>query len=167
MTTLSAVRGVKARRPSPPAGDQQTNNERPSRDGGKGLSVTGYHSRQLIHNHLTGQRLTPSHSAASRRLRAMCRASAAHRRRRCGSWRLRRNCGRWSTRKTAHHWLQRIGGRRADFERSGKGRGPPGCYCETRVRRLLSDRVPSCGRVPSCRPSFPASSRASRPERSR
>jgi hypothetical protein len=32
MTTLSAVRGVKARRPSPPAGDQQTNNERPSRD---------------------------------------------------------------------------------------------------------------------------------------
>jgi hypothetical protein len=34
MTTLSAVRGVKARRPSPPAGDQQTNNERPSRDAG-------------------------------------------------------------------------------------------------------------------------------------
>src|SRR5258708_17178582 len=32
MTTLSAVRGVKARRPSPPAGDQQTNNEQPSRD---------------------------------------------------------------------------------------------------------------------------------------
>src|SRR3984957_19273242 len=32
MTTLSAVRGVKARRPSPPAGDQQTNTERPSRD---------------------------------------------------------------------------------------------------------------------------------------
>jgi hypothetical protein len=32
MTTLSAVRGLKARRPSPPAGDQQTNNERPSRD---------------------------------------------------------------------------------------------------------------------------------------
>jgi hypothetical protein len=32
MTTLSAVRGVKARRPSPPAGDQQTNSERPSRD---------------------------------------------------------------------------------------------------------------------------------------
>src|SRR3984957_20722102 len=32
MTTLSAVRGVKAGRPSPPAGDQQTNNERPSRN---------------------------------------------------------------------------------------------------------------------------------------
>src|SRR3984885_2792854 len=32
MTTLSAVRAVKACRPSPPAGDRQTNSERPSRD---------------------------------------------------------------------------------------------------------------------------------------
>src|ERR1700729_4025667 len=50
MTTLSAVRGVKARRPSPPAGDQQTNNERPSRDGGpcwccRPKKASGYGSR--------------------------------------------------------------------------------------------------------------------------
>src|SRR6202035_3026762 len=44
MPTLSAVRGLKARRPSPPAGDQQTNNERPSRDGGPWLCCRPTHA---------------------------------------------------------------------------------------------------------------------------